>query len=480
MAEVAQESTHVWTHKARIAIFLIVMRLFRDALREKGWTVYYRELDKGDSSLSSVLIQDLDEIRPESVVMPEAGEYRVEHALKTAVGKAGWTLDIVPDDHFLCSREEFADYAQGRKSLRMEYFYRDMRKRYEVLMDDGKPEGGDWNYDADNRKSFPKSGPPHDRTRFSFKHRKHHREVFELIEARFPDHPGSLEQFNWPVTRDEALQALDHFIREHLPHFGDFQDAMWTEEPFLYHSMLSSSINLKLLDPLEVVRAAEQAYHDGRRNIPLAAVEGFIRQILGWREYVRGVYWLHMPDYLHRNELDASEDLPGFYWTAETDMHCMQQAIRQTLEVGYAHHIQRLMVTGLFGLLYGVDPRQIHEWYLAVYVDAVEWVELPNTLGMSQFADGGIMGSKPYAATGKYIQRMSNYCKGCRYDPAKKTGEDACPFTTLYWDFLLRHEEKLKKNPRMKLQVRNVDRLDASTRDAVRQQADGIRKAGKP
>ena len=269
------------------------------------------------------------------------------------------------------------------------------------------------------------------------------REVIELVNRRFNDHPGSLDEFAWPVTRTQALATLQRFIDERLPQFGRWQDAMWTGEPWLWHAHVSSSLNLKLLNPREVIAAAEAAYRDGR--VPIESAEGFIRQILGWREFVRGIYWLEMPDYLERNALGANEDLPAWYWTGATDMACLADAIGQTLRLGYAHHIQRLMVTGLFALLYGAQPRQVHEWYLAVYVDAVEWVELPNTLGMSQYGDGGLMGSKPYVATGKYIQRMSNHCAGCRYDPAKATGDDACPFTTLYWDFLVAPPAALRR-----------------------------------
>jgi deoxyribodipyrimidine photolyase-related protein len=297
--------------------------------------------------------------------------------------------------------------------------------------------------------------------------------VIDLVNTEFSDHPGTLDAsasgFGWPVTRAQALEVLDRFITERLPLFGRYQDAMWTNEPWLFHSHLSVALNLKLLNAREVVNAAEAAYRTGQA--PLASVEGFIRQILGWREYVRGIYWTLMPEYLERNALHADQELPAFFWTGKTDYACLRDTLTQTLKTGYAHHIQRLMITGLYGLLLGVAPKQIHAWYLSVYVDAVEWVELPNTLGMSQFADGGIMGSKPYAASGKYIDRMSNYCKGCRFDPSQSTGENACPFTTLYWDFLMRHEETLARNPRMVMQVRNLKRLSPETKTAIRNQA---------
>jgi deoxyribodipyrimidine photolyase-related protein len=293
------------------------------------------------------------------------------------------------------------------------------------------------------------------------------------VRARFPDHPGDLENFGWPVTRTQALQALQAFIAERLPLFGRYQDAIWAGEPWLFHAHLSAALNLKLLNSREVIHAAEQAWRSGRA--PLAAVEGFVRQILGWREYVRGIYWLEMPRYATLNALGAKEALPAWYWTGDTHMACLRDAVGQTLRLGYAHHIQRLMVTGLYALLRGVEPRQVHAWYLAVYVDAVEWVELPNTLGMSQYADGGLMASKPYAATGQYIARMSNHCSGCRFDPKQRTGAKACPFTTLYWDFLFRHEKSLAGNPRMALQVKNLARVAPAEATAIRARADSIR-----
>jgi deoxyribodipyrimidine photolyase-related protein len=348
-----------------------------------------------------------------------------------------------------------------------------MRQRHGVLMDGAQPEGGQWNFDADNREAFGPSGPGPVPPRTVFEPDAITREVMTLVRSRFGTHPGQLDSFAWTVTRAQALQALQRFVAERLPHFGRWQDAMWPGEPWLYHAHLSAALNLKLLNPREVVDAAVAAYRAGAA--PLAGVEGFVRQVLGWREYVRGIYWTRMPGYAELNALDAPHDLPGFFWTGHTDMACLRDALGQTLQHGYAHHIQRLMVTGLFALMYGVQPQQVHAWYLAVYVDAVEWVELPNTLGMSQYADGGLMASKPYVATGKYIQRMSPHCKGCRYNPAQRTGDAACPYTTLYWDFLMRHEERLAANPRMALQVKNVARLDGAEKQAIRARAAAVR-----
>jgi len=379
-----------------------------------------------------------------------------------------------PDRHFLCSTAEFAAHAHGRKQLRMEYFYREMRRRHRVLMDGDEPVGGQWNFDADNRGSFGVKGPGFVPEPLRVEPDAITRDVMALVRQRFGSHPGQAERFGWPVTRKQALATLHRFIDERLEHFGHRQDAMWGGQPWLYHAHIASSMNLKLLNPREVVAAAEGAFREGR--IPLPAAEGFVRQVLGWREYVRGVYRLKMPAYLELNALDAQEDLPAWYWTGRTPMRCLADAITQTLEHGYAHHIQRLMVTGLYALLHGVQPKQVHGWYLSVYVDAVEWVELPNTLGMSQYADGGVMASKPYAATGKYIDRMSDHCRGCRFDPALRTGDKACPFTTLYWDFLARHTKLLASNPRMALQVKNLTRIDACERQAISERATAIRR----
>ncbi len=469
MAEVHDESTKVWTHKARIAMFLSAMRHFAAAAREKGYRVDYHELAPG--GLAQRLSEAVAKWKPARVLITEPGEWSVKQFLQAAVPNALF----LEDRHFLCTQAGFRQWAHGKKQLRMEFFYRMMRARHGYLMDDSEPTGGQWNFDSENRKSFNKSGPPAALLAAeTFPPDAITHEVLRLVGERFPDHPGRLDSFDYPVTSAQAREALHHFIAHALPHFGDYQDAMWTGQRLLFHSRLSAALNLKLLDPREVLTAAERAFREG--SVPLAAAEGFIRQILGWREYVRGVYWLHMPGYLDLNQLKARADLPAFYWTGETDMACLREAIGQTLETGYAHHIQRLMVTGLFALLLGVDPQQVHRWYLAVYVDAVEWVELPNTLGMSQFADGGIMASKPYVASGKYIDRMSNYCAGCKFRPEEATGEKACPFTTLYWDFLDRQEKLLAKNPRMAMQLKNLARLTPDRREEIRNQAAKLRQ----
>ena len=484
MAEVAEESTHVWSSKPRTVMFLAAMRHFALALQAAKRPLHYTRLDApgNGGSLGAQLQSDILHLKPARLVLTAPGDWRVLQAIKSVAEANNLPLDIREDRHFFATIREFAAHAKGRKSLRMEYFYREQRKRYNVLMQgngrDGaqgdEPVGGQWNFDADNREAFDAAGPGAVPPRTSFEPDAVTREVIALVNTRFAQHPGRLEDFAWPVTRAQALKSLRAFIKERLPLFGRYQDAMWPGDPWLYHAHLSAALNLKLLNPREVVAAANAAYRDG--NAPLASVEGFIRQILGWREYVRGIYWTQMPDYAERNALDAHADLPAWYWTGATDMACLRDALAQTLTHGYANHIQRLMVTGLFALMLGVQPKQVHAWYLAVYVDAVEWVELPNTLGMSQYADGGVMGSKAYIATGKYIQRMSPHCKGCRYDPAQRSGDGACPFTTLYWNFLMRHEAALAKNPRMALQVKNAARLTDVQRQAVNERAAAIRR----
>lgn len=477
MAEAEFESTHVWTHKQRIVLFLSAMRHFRDELGDRGREVLYTQLDDVSAArkLSEQLGQDLDRLRPDKVIAVRPGEWRVWKGLDMVCCAQQVPLELREDRHFYTTPADFAQHAKGRKSLRMEFFYRELRKRYQVLMEaDSHPIGGEWNFDKSNRGHFGKGGPEQAGRGPGHPADQITREVMEMVQERFTNHPGSLESFSWAVNRTQALQDLTAFIEERLPNFGTYQDAMWRDEPWLYHALISSSLNLKLLDPREVVEAVEKAYQEGRA--PIEAVEGFIRQILGWREYVRGIYWTYMPGYLERNAMEASEELPAFYWTGETELECLRQVIGQTLRYGYAHHIQRLMVTGLYALLLGVHPKRVHEWYLAVYVDAVEWVELPNTLGMSQYADGGLMASKPYVASGKYIQKMSNYCAACPKDPAKRTGPQACPFTTLYWEYLLRHENILRKNQRMSLQVRNIDHLSQDERSKIIEQAKAIRR----
>ena len=481
MAEVMEESTHVWCSKQRVALFLSAMRHFAQTLRSKGLTVSYRQIDDPDNrqSLAAELEAAIGAYKPDQVVMTAPGDWRVLASIRSACQTCGVPLQIHEDAHFFSTVADFRAHAKGRKQLRLEYWYRESRQRHGVLMDGDEPAGGKWNFDHENRASFPKSGPPAQRPPLRFEPDEVTCSVIAWVNAALAGHPGtvapSAQGFGWPVTRQEALALLSDFIAHRLPQFGLYQDAMWTDEPWLFHSHIASALNLKLLSAREVVSAVEEAWRRG--DVPIESAEGFIRQVLGWREYVRGIYWTQMPDYAEMNALAAVHPLPDFFWTGETEMNCLSQAISQTLETGYAHHIQRLMVTGLYTLMFGVDPRQVHAWYLSVYVDAVEWVELPNVVGMSQYADGGLMASKPYVATGKYISRMSNYCGSCRFRPDESVGERACPFTTLYWDFLLRHQESLRRNQRMVMQLKNLDRLTEERRAEIQAQADQHRKA---
>lgn len=451
------------------------MRHFAKEIREKELPLQYHSLGDHDfNSISAALESTIKKEKPEEVWFVRPGDYRVFESVVKTCKKHDVPFKQLNDQHFLSTPKEFKHWAEGKKQLRLEYWYRELRKKYDVLMDDeNNPEGGKWNYDQSNRKAFKKDGPNNVPEPIQWTSDAITDDVIALVNENFPDHPGELKQLHWPVEPKQAEQALERFFDHCLNNFGDYQDAMWTDEPFLNHSLISSSLNLKLLHPLTVIQTAEYYYRE--KGAPLAAVEGFIRQVLGWREYVRGLYWLNMPNWLEMNALNASQKLPAFYWTANTDMNCLKQTIQQTLDFGYAHHIQRLMVTGLFSLLYGVDPKQIHEWYLAVYVDAVEWVELPNTLGMSQYADDGIMASKPYVASGNYINKMSNYCKQCKYKPAVAVGEDACPFTTLFWESLDTHYDKFKSNPRMAFMLKNLERKSEEDILEIKNQASKFR-----
>mgnify|MGYP002064604651 CR=1 FL=1 len=476
MLEARNESERIPSHKARTTLFLSAMRHHAAWLEAQGYRVDYTRIDRDEAaSFTTALEAAIERHSAAELCMVAAGEHGVQQEIASTCEGCSVNIKVLPDGHFLCSIDAFRSWRDSRKTLVMEHFYRHMRQQHAILMEDGKPAGGSWNFDRDNRKPFGRQGPGMVPDWPRFEPDATTQAVMQDVSRLFPDNPGSLEDFNWPVTREQALVQLDDFIANRLPAFGPFQDAMWDSEPFLHHSGLASALNLKLLSPREVIDAAVAAYASG--DAPIASVEGFVRQILGWREYVRGIYWTEMPGYLEKNALGADAPLPGFYWSGETDMVCLQHVIGQTLEHGYAHHIQRLMVTGLFATLLGVRPEAVHEWYLAVYVDAVEWVEAPNTLGMSQYADGGLLASKPYAASGRYIQRMSNYCDGCRFKPDQSTGDKACPFTTLYWDFLMRHEERFMEHPRAGMQWRMLNRLDAKKRKAIRKQAMQLKKA---
>lgn len=467
MCEVRQEATYVKHHKKKIAFTFSAMRHFSQELEERGYTVCYIKYNdpENSGSLLGEVEKALSRHGCSEVLITKPGEHRLLNEFETWAAELSVPVSLREDDRFLCATEEFANWAEGRKQLRMEYFYREMRRKYAVLMDQDGPIGGQWNFDSDNRK------PPATDLTIPDTYRSEPdqitQSVLDLVEAQFDDHFGELFPFHFAVTRDQALEALDTFIARRLCLFGDYQDAMLQGEPWMYHSHIGLYLNCGLLTPLECVKRVEAAYHDGRA--PLNAVEGFIRQILGWREYVRGLYWLRMPAYKALNFFSASRALPSFFWTADTQMNCLRQCITETQTNAYAHHIQRLMVLGNFALIAGLDPDEVNEWYMIVYADAYEWVELPNVTGMILYADGGQLGSKPYAASGAYINKMSNYCSVCRYKPTVKNGPNACPFNYLYWDFIARNETMLRGNPRMGMIYRNLDRMDDTKRLAIQE-----------
>lgn len=497
MVEAIEESTHVWSHKIRTTLFLSAMRHFAESLKQRGWRVDYRALEThADKTLAAGLLAAIEQHQPQAVIGVEPGDWRVRQQIEDAIKSgayrtrihsskplkdtkkelendiSGAFLSWREDKHFLCSLPQFRKWAAKSSSLRMEYFYRGMRKQYKVLMDADAPDqplGGQWNFDAENRKSFGKAGPQNLPKAIDYKPDAITKKVIQQVNANFAGHPGNLDDFNWPVTRAQALVALKDFIDNRLPQFGPHEDAMWTNLDFGWHSLLSSSLNLKLLNPLEVVLAAENAFK--KNALDLASVEGFIRQILGWREFMRGVYFVDMPELKDANHYGHTNPLPKWYWTGDTQMNCMKQCIGQTLKNGYSHHIQRLMVTGMFGVTAEISPQKMCDWYLAVYVDAVEWVELPNTAGMALFANGGRFTSKPYVASGAYVKRMSNYCSGCKYEPETRVGTTACPMTTLYWNFLDKHEASFAGNPRTALMVKNLQRMAPELRAGVRVRA---------
>ena len=454
MCEVVEEATYVKHHKKKIAFLFSAMRHFAQELEEQGYNIVYTKLDDPDNagSFTKELKRAIQKYQPTNLIVTQPGEYRVWHMMQSWEDIFGMPVDIRPDTRFLCSQEEFSGWTKDRKQLRMEYFYREMRRKYDILMDGDAPIGGQWNYDSENRKP-PKKGLDVPKT-YTSAPDDITQEVLDLVSSRFSGHFGDLEPFHFAVTRGQALTALQQFIEQRLMSFGDYQDAMIEGEPWMYHSHLSFYLNCGLLLPMECIHAAEKAYHAGQA--PLNAIEGFIRQILGWREYVRGIYWLKMPDYANQNFFNATIPLPDFYWTANTEMNCLKQCVQETKENAYAHHIQRLMVLGNFALLAGINPAHVNEWFMIVYADAYEWVELPNVSGMILFADGGYLASKPYAAGGSYINKMSDYCKNCRYKVTQKNGEDACPFNYLYWDFLDRNRDKLRDNHRIGMMYKTL------------------------
>lgn len=477
MAEVLEESTTIASSKMRTWLFLTAMRQFAQQLRTQKYQVDYYDLSQKQPSFATALQTAVAKWQPKQVICVLPGDERVRADLEQAVQLHDIPLHWLPDRHFMAEPGEFKTWMANKKQPRMEYWYRYLRKQHGILMDsDNKPIGGAWNFDKDNRKTFGKKGPGLLNSHSPIEFDAHTQTLIEQVKTDLtqvlPDLPGQWGSFMWPTNPEQARQALQQFIECRLPQFGDFQDAMWTGEDWLYHSLLSSSLNLKLLNPREVIQAAEQAYQTGRA--PINAVEGFIRQILGWREFVRGLYWHNRQSWLDFNALEASRSLPDFYWHGDTGMRCLSESLRPVLNQGYGHHIQRLMVTGLFALLWQTKPQQVHEWYLAMYVDAIAWVEIPNTIGMSQYADGGIVGSKPYIASGAYISRMSNYCQHCRYKPTESSNDQACPFNTLYWHFIETHQSLLSRNPRLGMQVKHWQNKAETEQTAIQKRAEWL------
>jgi len=476
MAELYEEATYVKHHKQKIALLFSGMRHFASELESDGWRVHYHKYDPKSplKTFEDVLKEVSYEYRVDSWIVTECGEHRLQQQIDNWSSALDIDVCVLDDTRFICDKKEFAEWARGRKQLRMEYFYRQMRRKTGLLMEEDQPAGGEWNYDAENRKSLRDDVDIPERKGFDVD--RIDAEVIKLVTENFADHPGHLdtdaEQFQWPRTRKQAQTALRFFINHCLADFGQYQDAMSHRQPFLFHSLLATSLNMGLLSPVEVCRAAEHAWQKG--DVPINAAEGFIRQIIGWREYVRGLYWWLMPDYAKHNHFRNQRKLPACYWNGDTRMNCMAQSLKNTFDNAYAHHIQRLMVTGNFALLAGVEPTRICDWYLAVYADAYDWVELPNTLGMVMHADGGLMASKPYAASGSYINRMSDYCKHCHYSVKTAVDDDSCPFNSLYWHFIMRHDTLLRDNPRMSMIYRNLDKMSDDKKRALKKRGDFV------
>lgn len=459
MMEMRQETDYVAHHIQKVVGFFLAMRTFADSVRKKGHQIIYYTRDHPENQQNikdqvDFLIQKEGFCRFE-YQLPD--EYRLDELLKEICENLSIPSGALDSEHFLTSREFLKDFFNGKKTYLMETFYHEMRKRYDILMDGKEPITGQWNYDHDNRLALKDKKL----LKKPLLHPKNVREITEMIEKAGVKTIGTIdpEQFPWPVSREESLEILDHFCEQLLPNFGAYQDALTSWDPYLFHSRLSFSLNSKMISPLEVVQTVEKYWYAHQDQISIAQVEGFIRQIIGWREYMRGIYWAKMPEFGEMNFFGHERKLPDWFWTGKTKMNCLSQAIGQSLDLAYAHHIQRLMVTGNFALLAGIHPDELDQWYLGIYIDAIEWVEITNTRGMSQFADGGIVGTKPYVSSANYIKKQGNYCDSCAYDSSRKTGYGACPFNSLYWHFYARNREKLEKNPRIGMMYRTWDKM---------------------
>jgi len=477
IAELHQEMNYVKHHVQKIAAFFIAMNAFANALEKAGHQVSYLTLNQ-TSNYESLprLLQDIcNKHHIERFEYQHPDEFRLHRQLSNMKLK-GVSSMSVDSEHFLLPFLEIDEYFEKDKRMRMETFYRKMRQRFNLLMDGDKPVAGKWNFDGENRKKLKKSDLEKIVQPLVFENDAS--EVLQRLNIHKVKHFGEIgKSIGWPTSRKQALSLLNFFCEKCLPNFGRFQDAMTANSEnawSLYHSRLSFALNAKIINPLQVVERAIKEYETRPDDISIAQIEGFVRQIIGWREFVRGIYWANMPDYANLNALNAKRDLPEYFWTGDTKMRCMQYSLGQSLQYAYAHHIQRLMVIGNFCLLAGIDPDQVDEWYLGVYIDAIEWVEMPNTRGMSQFGDNGIIASKPYNSSGAYINRMSDYCADCHYKVKEKVGDDACPFNSLYWHFMDRHKDKFGNNPRIGMVYRNLEKMDDDVHKKTMQRGDWL------
>lgn len=466
MIEATSRATWATYHKKKLVLIFSAMRHFAKQLEEAGYQVDYRQAPSFDEGLQ-VHIQEKN-IR--TLLYHEPSDFRMRQLIRTWRTQQSIETIAFEEDSFIVSEDEWKTLLPEQKEWKLDTIYRLLRKKHGILMEQGKPIGGKWSYDQQNRKP-PKKGLHFVEARF-FEPDSITKQVIEEVNEHFKNHPGTTDDFYLPVTKEEAEEALEHFITSRLATFGDYQDAMLEGNPYMSHSLISSAINIHLLQPMDVIRRAEEAYHAGLA--PLAAVEGFIRQILGWREYIRGVYLRSMPHYKEVNYFEHTRPLPSFFWDAHTDMNCIKQTVQEVLDYGYNHHIQRLMVIGNFANLAGLKPQAVADWFNMMYTDAHDWVVLPNVLGMALYADGGKMSTKPYISSGKYIQKMSNYCQNCVYQVNEKVGEHACPYNALYWDFLMRHESQLRTNPRMRLMYNIFEKMSHEERLALQTQATQI------
>lgn len=471
ICEARSETDYVRHHIQKVVSFFLAMRNFADYLLGRGIEVIYIKLDDpgNQGSITGNIKHLLSSGGFDSWAYQLPDEYRLDQELKGLSEELDFNCEVADTEHFFTTRQELGEFFKGKKTYIMESFYRRMRKKHSILMDEDQPAGGEWNYDKQNRKKLPDDLAVVDPKTFI----KDASDVVALLEKEGVDTIGHIDpkKFIWPVYREEGLNMLAFFIEKCLVDFGDYQDAMRRDEWSVFHSRLSFLMNAKIISPKEVIEKVEDVWRADPEKYPISAVEGFIRQILGWREYMRGIYWAKMPDYAEMNYFGNKRKLPVWYWTGDTKMNCLRQAVGQSLDYSYAHHIQRLMITGNFALLSGIDPDEVDKWYLGVYVDAIEWVEITNTRGMSQFADGGIVGTKPYVSSANYIDKMSDYCQNCHYVKSKRTGDKACPFNSLFWNFYDQHRDKLEKNPRIGFVYRNLDKMTAETKSSILDQA---------